>query len=285
MNLQDILGITETIHAMDIGASCIAEVPVYKKLFDENLAHLNAFEGDSRQIQKIHETYGHKVTIFNDFLSDGTEKTLYLASEASGMTSLLKPNLAALKFFNGFEQFGKIYTTEKIQTRRLDDVTGIPAIDLLKMDIQGSELSVLENGLSTLKDCLAIQLEVSYICLYENQPSFGEIDVWMRRNGFAPHCFLDVKRWSIAPTIKDNNFRIPFNQLLESDIVYIKDPLRLTELTSEQLKKMALIAHYCFSSFDLCVHVLMELISRGLLMADAPQQYLALINPRSEPSQ
>ena len=285
MNLQDILGITETIHAMDIGASCIAEVPVYKKLLDENLAHLNAFEGDSRQIQKIHETYGHKVTIFNDFLSDGTEKTLYLASEASGMTSLLKPNLAALKFFNGFEQFGKIYTTEKIQTRRLDDVTGIPAIDLLKMDIQGSELSVLENGLSTLKDCLAIQLEVSYICLYENQPSFGEIDVWMRKNGFAPHCFLDVKRWSIAPTIKDNNFRIPFNQLLESDIVYIKDPLRLTELTSEQLKKMALIAHYCFSSFDLCVHVLMELISRGLLMADAPQQYLALINPRSEPSQ
>ena len=270
---------------MDIGASCIAEVPVYKKLLDENLAHLNAFEGDSRQIQKIQDTYGHKVTIFNDFLSDGTEKTLYLASEASGMTSLLKPNLAALKFFNGFEQFGKIYTTEKIQTRRLDDVTGIPAIDLLKMDIQGSELSVLENGLSTLKDCLAIQLEVSYICLYENQPSFGEIDVWMRRKGFSPHCFLDVKRWSIAPTIKDNNFRIPFNQLLESDIVYIKDPLRLMELTSEQLKKMALIAHYCFSSFDLCVHVLMELISRGLLMTDAPQQYLALINPRSEPSE
>ena len=260
---------------MDIGASCIAEVPVYKKLLDENLAHLNAFEG----------TYGHKVSIFNDFLSDGTQKTLYLASEASGMTSLLKPNLAALKFFNGFEQFGKIYSTEKIQTRRLDDVTGIPAIDLLNMDIQGSELSVLENGLNTLKDCLAIQLEVSYICLYENQPSFGEIDVWMRRNGFAPHCFLDVKRWSIAPTIKDNNFRVPFNQLLESDIVYIKDPLRFTELTSEQLKKMALIAHYCFSSFDLCVHVLMELNSRGSLTSDAPQQYLAQLNPKSEPSQ
>jgi FkbM family methyltransferase len=285
MSLQDILGMTETIHVMDIGASCIAEVPVYKKLLDENLAHLNAFEGDSRQIQKIHETYGHKVSIFNDFLSDGTEKTLYLASEASGMTSLLKPNLAALKFFNGFEQFGKIYMTEKIQTRRLDEVTGIPAIDLVKMDIQGSELSVLENGLNTLKDCLAIQLEVSYICLYENQPSFGEIDVWMRRNGFAPHCFLDVKRWSIAPTIKDNNFRVPFNQLLESDIVYIKDPLRFTELTSEQLKKMALIAHYCFSSFDLCVHVLMELNSRGSLTSDAPQQYLAQLNPKSEPSQ
>lgn len=285
MNLQDLLGITETIHVMDIGASCIAEVPVYKKLLVDNLAHLNAFEGDSRHIRKIQETYGDKVTIYNDFLSDGTEKTLYLASEASGMTSLLKPNLTALKFFNGFELFGKIYKTEQIQTKRLDDVTGIPSIDLLKMDIQGSELSVLENGLSTLKECLAIQLEVSYICLYENQPTFGEIDVWMRRNGFSPHCFLDVKRWSIAPTIRDNNFRVPFNQLLESDIVYIKNPLKLAALTSEQLKKMALIAHYCFSSFDLCVHVLLELISRGGLNADAPQQYLAQLHSKSKPTQ
>ena len=90
------------------------------------------------------------------------------------------------------------------------------------MDIQGSELSVLENGVNKLKDCLAIQLEVSYVCLYENQPTFGEIDIWMRKNGYAPHCFLDVKRWSITPTIRDNNFREPFNQLLESDIIYIK---------------------------------------------------------------
>jgi len=98
------------------------------------------------------------VTVYNDFLSDGTLKTLYLASLASGMTSLLKPDSAALKFFNGFENFGKIYQTEQIQTRRLDDVAAIPAIDLLKMDIQGSELSVLQNGLNTLVTIQAIKL-------------------------------------------------------------------------------------------------------------------------------
>lgn len=280
MTLQELLGSIEQIQVMDIGASCIAEVPVYKKLLDEHLAHLNAFEGDSRQIKKIQESFGKKVTIYNDFLSDGTEKTLYLAAEASGMTSLLKPDLAALKFFNGFEHFGKIHKTEQIQTKRLDDVVGIHSIDMLKMDIQGSELNVLNNGLNTLKDCLAIQLEISYICLYENQPTFGEIDIWMRANGFAPHCFVDVKRWSITPTIRDNNFRVPFNQLLESDIVYIKNPLRLAELSSQQLKKMALIAHYCFSSFDLCVYMLLELISRGDLGSDTHQQYLATLNPK-----
>ena len=279
MTLKDLLGPIEQINVMDIGASCIAEMPLYKILLDEHLAHLNAFEGDSRQIEKIQATFRDKVTIYNDFLSDGTEKTLYVASEASGMTSLLKPDLTALKFFNGFEGFGTIYKTEQIQTKRLDDVPDLHAIDMLKMDIQGSELSVLSNGLKTLKDCLAIQLEISYICLYENQPTFGEIDIWMRRNGFAPHCFVDVKRWSITPTIRDNNFRVPFNQLLESDIIYIKNPLRLPELTSLQLKKMALIAHYCFSSIDLCVHILLELISRGDLIPDTDQRYLTTLSP------
>ena len=156
MTLKDLLGPIEQINIMDIGASCIAEMPLYKILLDEHLAHLNAFEGDSRQIEKIQATFRDKVTIYNDFLSDGTEKTLYVASEASGMTSLLKPDLTALKFFNGFEGFGTIYKTEQIQTKRLDDVPDLNAIDMLKMDIQGSELSVLSNGLNTLKDCLAI---------------------------------------------------------------------------------------------------------------------------------
>lgn len=40
-------------------------------------------------------------------------------------------------------------------------------IDFLKMDVQRSELAILENG----------------------------------HNGFAPHCFTDVKRWSITPTV------------------------------------------------------------------------------------
>ena len=36
----------EEIQLMDIGASAIAEIPIYKKLIDKNLAHLTAFDGD-----------------------------------------------------------------------------------------------------------------------------------------------------------------------------------------------------------------------------------------------
>jgi FkbM family methyltransferase len=273
---------------MDVGAACINERPVYRQLLDEGLGYLNAFEGDTRQTAKIKETYGDKARVFTDFLADGQVHTLYMTHADSGMTSLFKPKAAALKFFNQFEHFGKVERTAKVQTTRLDDVADVPAIDFLKMDVQGSELAVLMHGKNKLAQCVAIQLEVSYISLYENQPTFGEVDVWMRANGYVPHCFVDVKRWSIAPTIRNDNVKAPFNQLLESDIVYIKDPLNLQLLSNDQLINLALISHYSLASFDLCVFMLLELIARKHLHAATHAQYLELLaggNPAAAPAE
>lgn len=278
MKVFNFLNLPERIQIMDVGASTIAETPIYKTLLDKNLAHLNAFEGDDRQIEGIKKTYGDQATIFRDFLFHGSIQTVYLASGLSGMTSLLKPDDAALKFFNGFESFGKIENAEKVQTKRLDNIEELPFIDFLKMDIQGAELTVLRNGLKKLQNCLAIQVEVSFICLYENQPSFGDVDVWMRHQGFVPHCFLDVKRWSISPTIFNNNFRVGGNQLLESDIVYVKNPMQLSKLSDLQLKMFAALAHYSFKSYDLCTFLLLELERRQLIESKSHQEYLTSLN-------
>jgi FkbM family methyltransferase len=250
---------------MDVGCVASVEEPIYRPLLDLGLGHLHACAGDARQIEAIKTAYGNRANVHQEFLFDGSVQKLHITSETGGMTSLLKPRQAALKFFNGFEGFGAIEAVANVQTSRLDDLDTLPCIDLLKMDIQGAELTVLQNGMEKLADCVAIQLEVSYVCLYENQPSFGDVDVWMRAQGYAPHKFLDVKRRSIAPTIFNNNFRIPGNQLLESDIVYIRDPLALDKLTDVQVQKMAVIAHYCLQSYDLCVFTLLELIKRGHL--------------------
>ena len=197
------------------------------------------------------------------------------------MTSLFKPKEDALNFFNGFKEFGKVEKTEQVQTRRLDSISNLALLDFIKLDIQGAELTVLQNGIEKIKNCVAMQLEVSYINLYEQQPTFGEVDSWMRSQGFVPHCFLEVKRWSIAPTIYNNNFRIPGNQLLESDIVYIKDPLKLELLTTNQIKKLIVIAHHCFKSYDLCVYLFLELSKRNQAPLNVQQIYLAEISKKS----
>lgn len=280
MNVKcfDLFDIDSKIQVLDVGASAIAEVPVYKRLMDLGLAHLNAFEGDERQIEAIKTAYSPNVSIFNNFLFDGTEQKVRLAAPESGMSSLLQPDPLALNFFNGFPQFGHIHAVEDVSTTRLDDVPELPDIDFVKMDIQGAELTVLKNATERLRDCVAVQLEVSFVCLYENQPGFGEVDVWMRSQGFIPHRFLDVKRWSIAPTIFKGNFRVAGNQLLEADIVYIRNPLDPSKLTTEQLKKLAIISHYCMKSFDLCIFALLELERRDVLPQAGHKLYMENVN-------
>jgi hypothetical protein len=202
------------------------------------------------------------------------------------MTSLLKPRPEALKFFNGFERFGKVLSATRLKTLRLDDVPGMMLMDFVKMDIQGAELTVLRHGHEVLERCMVIQLEVSFIALYESQPTFGEVDLWMRSKGFVPHSFLDLKRWSIAPTTINNNIRIPFNQLLEADAVYIRDPLKVSSWTDEQLKKLALIAHDCLASTDLTIYLLLELDRRHPPVTDGlsfKDRYLKMISAPKKP--
>jgi FkbM family methyltransferase len=273
----DLVELDEPLNLMDVGAAAISEIPIYRSLMDLNMGKLHAFDGDRRQIAGLVSTYGDQVSIFSDFLFDGTERDLYVADALTGMTSLLRPSDRALKFFNGFEQFGEVRAVERVKTRRLDDIPELPLLDFVKLDIQGAELTVLKNGLTKLRDCLAVQLEVSFVCLYESQPSFGELDLWMRSQGYLPHCFLHVKRWSIAPTIFDGDFRIPGNQLLESDIVYIRNPLALEELSSLQLAKFAALSHYCFNSSDLCVRILLELVRRGELDGKVQEDYYSFL--------
>ncbi|MEJ3816632.1 FkbM family methyltransferase, partial [Campylobacter jejuni] len=68
-----------------------------------------------------------------------------------------------------------------------DDIGEIDAMDYLKIDVQGSELAVFQNGRRRLAEAVVIQTEVSFLPLYKKQPVFGEIDLELRSQGFIPH--------------------------------------------------------------------------------------------------
>lgn len=253
------------IHVADIGAAAINEVPPYKPLLERGIARLTAVDGDARQQEVIRSTYGASAVVLSYVIADGADRTLHVAADGSGMTSLLNPDAAHLAFFNGFTRFARIEEEALVHTQRLADIAELQDIDYLKMDIQGAELMVLENAGSALDRCVVIQLEASFIPLYEGQPTFGDIDRWMRSHGFMPHCLAKLKRWSIAPTVARGDIRIPFNQLLECDVVYVRGLVDLSKLDDDQLKKLVLISAECYRSPDLALHAVGELERRGMV--------------------
>ncbi len=273
--LEHILDLDLTLQIADVGAAVIIEEPPYQQLMDGGLAHLHAFDAEERNHHALRLKHGDKVTVYPDIIGDGRTQTLHIASiPESGMTSLLKPSQKHLEFFNGFENFGAIKKTTDVKTTRLDDISDLPSIDYLKIDIQGGELQALQNGLQKLATCIAVQMEISFVQLYENQPRFGEVDVWMQSQGFIPHSFADIKRWSIAPTVRNNDVRQPFNQLLEADIVYIRDPIKWSGMSHDAMKKLILIAHYCYSSVDLAIYLIKKLEEENVLPSASVAAYI-----------
>ncbi len=122
-----------------------------------------------------------------------------------------------------------------------------------------------------------MQTEISFITLYREQPPFGVIDTILRQLGFVPHCFAELKLRPLAPLIFDRDPTRGVRQLLEADLVYVRDFSRPENMDVEQWKHLALIAHHCYEFFDLVFHALTAAAKLGGVPAATPEKYLKTI--------
>jgi hypothetical protein len=192
------------------------------------------------------------------------------------MTSLLTPDPHTLAQFPMFSEWGQVVQQIPMATHRLDEVTEICAIDFLKIDAQGSELAIFKNGRNRLKDTIAVHTEVSFIPLYKDQPLYGEVDAEMRALGFVPHAFASINRRMIRPLSGENAYQA-LNQIMEADVVYVRDFMHPERMSPEQLKHLAIVAHFCYGSFDLAANCIYNLIRTEAVQKDAITRYLTAL--------
>jgi FkbM family methyltransferase len=78
-------------------------------------------------------------------------------------------------------------TATELVTSTLDHVAGtVPSDTLLKIDVQGAELEVLEGGPRTLASCEVVQLEVAILPYNDGAPTALEVLSYMAERDFAP---------------------------------------------------------------------------------------------------
>ena len=119
--------------------------PEWSWLKDESLLKSFGFEPDEREFAKLSSD---DRTVFHPCaLSDkpGRAPELYVAREL-GKASLFKPNVELLRRFPTPERFETVRAinlpSDRVHT--LDEI--VPAADFIKLDTQGSELSILQGG-------------------------------------------------------------------------------------------------------------------------------------------
>jgi FkbM family methyltransferase len=263
---------------VDIGANPLSSdgEPPYKEMLAKRLCTLTGFEPQASALATLNERKSDLETYLPYAVGDGKPGILKVCA-ARGMTSLLTPDPKTLAAFPGFTDYGRVIEEIPIETRTLDSIGEIAALDYLKIDVQGAELAVFDNGKQKLAGAVAIQTEVSLIPFYKDQPVFGDIDLALRAQGFVPHMIANDNKRMILPLFFRDHPYASINQWIEADMVYVRDFTQPEKMNDEQLKHLAIVAHHAYGSYDLAMKCIADLVARSAVAADAVQRYLAFV--------
>jgi FkbM family methyltransferase len=258
---------------VDVGANPIDGDAPYKPMLSRRLCTVTGFEPQPDGLASLNARKTELETYLPYVIGDGSPGTLHIAV-VPGMTSLFEPNPAVLKWFNGFAEWATVKEKLPVTTRRLDDLSEIAALDLLKIDVQGAEVSVFNGGRERLQRAVAVHTEVCFLSLYKGQPLFGEIDLELRSLGLIPHHIDHVNKRTILPAYDPSAPNSALNQVLFADVVYVRDFTKAEAMDDEQLKHLAIIAYTCYGSFDLAAHCLFRLAERKAVVPEAVELFM-----------
>jgi FkbM family methyltransferase len=250
-------GVPVRVKVVDIGANPIDSEPPYAGLLQRGEAQVVGFEPNPAALAVLNEKKSAAEQYFPHAVGDGGRHRLHIC-QAPGMTSLLEPDMAVLNLFHGFPDWGKVLATETLDTVRLDDVPETAGVQLLKLDIQGAELMVLQHAEARLKTALVIQAEVEFLPLYRGQPLFSDVEQFLRARGFVFHRFFPQVSRTIRPMLVDQNIYAGLSQLVWADGIFVRDFTRPEGLADSQILPLAAILHDCYQSIDLVLHLLNE---------------------------
>ncbi len=102
-------------------------------------------------------------------------------------------------------------TQEKIIIKRLDDVAKNLELEkevLIKVDVQGFEQKVLDGGIQAFGQAKALIIEVSFLELYKDQPSFDTLYQKLKSLGFEYKGSLEQKIGKSGQIISEDSLFI-----------------------------------------------------------------------------
>ena len=253
---------------VDVGASPITDTPSYDRLVRSGCARLIGFEPDSQSLETLNADKGESETYFPYAVGDGTPKTLY-ATPAPGLSSTKKLRPWVGSYFGPWWDKQAMRAKKiPVSTIKLDDFNAVDRMDFLKIDIQGGELEVFENAGSLLSQTTMVQTEIALMSFYEDQPTFADIQNELAKYDLIPFWFATVNRRRIFSRFtRKLKGKVRPSQILDLDVVFVKNPVSLSQYDTELIKQMAILAFSVWGAVDLACKCLDH------LTADNPEAF------------
>ena len=255
-DLIKLLKIETPIVICDIGASPTDPTPSIEDLINNTNSILYGFEPNEDEFNKLKQS--EKNIYFNYGIGNGNDEILNICA-APGMSSVLEPNYEYLNLFHGMQEWSKIIKKKLIKTKKLDEINFEKKIDFFKIDVQGYEYEIINNGKKKIKESLVVQIETSPIPLYKNEKTFSYICNQLENLDFELHMFNNIHTRYFKPFVPKNTTHSGLHHLFQLDCIFIKKLNFISNLNIEELKKFILISLYSLKSYDLTLLLLNKL--------------------------
>ena len=206
----------------------------------EKIVEATFFEPDKRSSNQLKQK-GIKV-IEKALWSKKINKKLYLTKKLH-TSSFFKPNRKFLDQFSDSQRYD-IVDTKEISLSKMDDHINIQnQPHFIKLDVQGAELEILKGGKNTLKNVLAIEIELNFKEIYKKMPLSSYVDNFLKKQNFFFNDYLTFFRWERLPH-KAFDEVLRMGELVHSDALYIKSQENVIDLANKSNIPMDIFENY-----------------------------------------
>jgi FkbM family methyltransferase len=219
---------------------------------------LHGFEADAEECAKLLAAapVGATVHYYNAFLGRSMPRRTFLIAHAFNNTfyptdytwyarrrsSHTGPAVRLSEVY----QIAKTLEVESISLDNWATHYGVSGVDYLKVDIEGAELELMQASPRIMAGVLGVSVDVTFHADWIGAPTFADVDIWMRSQGFALFDMNGVKRGTQydTPIVAPRGHPTLNGQLACANAIYFRDPLieGARPMPVEPMLKLAVIA-------------------------------------------
>jgi FkbM family methyltransferase len=253
--LNRMLG-TERLHCFDVGAR--GGIQANWRPF-ASILELNAFEPDEAACRLQQEVKRANESWFPVALGPETGTAKFHVVHKASSSSLLPPNPAASDPYDFAKSrvLARVVDVPTISVSDFLDRYQRPLPNLMKLDTQGTELSIL-RGMEERhwRDLLAVQSEFHFVEFYLGEPLFHDLDAFMRSRGFMMFDMLLHRKYRTDGRERHHYLRKHFGiarnrhdisaRATGGDVFYIRPPERVLDDANpvEMARMLAILLMY-----------------------------------------
>lgn len=245
---------------VDVGSETLSfENHIYTPLLKRWAAVVLGFDPFGENGSETRTTVGDgghecRVRTLKTFVGSGQPATFHM-NRMRATSSLLSGNQDLAAKFSLLGEALETTDRQAVETSRLDDLLANDsdfggAIDFLKVDVQGGSLQVLEGATACLARTLVCHVEAEFSEIYRDEKLFSEIDRFMRGQGFVLLDFARLGRQRYKSFDSSATYFFQAGRLLWADCIYVRHLDKMTELSTSELLKLAIICHEIYQKPD-----------------------------------